>query len=1076
MRKITDELIRDIAGDTSTLIRGKKYFSNKNVLKLDYDQKLNRFHAIVAGTRNYEVSVHFDKDENYNRAFCTCPAFDEYWGECKHIVATLLEIRKRDQQGQFKIQAEIETIKEMMDLIYYKNINKRRTVEIEITYEFEPYYNIDNTSSFSMRIGERRLYTVRSPKDLINSIENNEPLEFGKEFTFDPEIHCFKEEDQPIMDLLKEFYEHEQLIHENTYGLKSKSVFKGKKVYLPTTSLKRFFKVLQVRSFHGLIMNRNYKDIKILEKAIPLEFGVKKELENLILETKNFQHFIPLTPDGEYFFFEGNVYKVPESQSQYYIPLYKIVSNQGNNAIKIPKELRERFISEIYPVMKRIGLTKIDEALQSDIYSPSLETEVYFDMLENKLTVAITFIYGDFSIHPFGKSTTVNKEEKRILVRDYEKEQQVIKIIEDGGFKIKNYQVYLDDEGQIFDFIYNNLQQLQEVSTVFYSEAFKQIELKDRTALSGGLRFTSKLDTLEFDFHIEGIDDNEIMDVFNSLKEKKKYYRLKDGSFLPLNVSELSQIQMMMDGLDLGKGSFINGIATLPRYRALFIDEYLNDINLKTIRRSREVKEFVENIRDSRDIEYRIPVKLDQVLREYQKTGFNWLKALSTYGLGGILADDMGLGKTLQVLTFLLSEKDEKGSYPSLIVAPTSLVYNWANEIQKFTPDLKMLVVSGNKNERIEILESIWDYDVVITSYPLIRRDADLYDSIKFRYCILDEAQHIKNPGSQNAKTVKAIKADNYFAMTGTPIENTLTELWSIFDFIMPGYLLSHGKFQKKFEKPIVSDNDRQMLLTLGKHIRPFILRRLKKDVLKELPAKLENTIVAELTKEQKKIYLGYLKQIKGELEQEIKEKGFQKSHIKILSGLTRLRQICCHPSMFIDDYSGGSGKIELLEEIIQDALDGGHRILLFSQFTSMLEIIKAKLMNMGIAFKYLDGSTEMKTRGVLVNQFNEGDGQVFLISLKAGGTGLNLTGADTVIHFDPWWNPAVEDQATDRAYRIGQQNTVHVMKFITQGTIEEKILVLQERKRQLINSVIEPGETIVSKLSEDEIKELFDI
>ncbi len=358
----------------------------------------------------------------------------------------------------------------------------------------------------------------------------------------------------------------------------------------------------------------------------------------------------------------------------------------------------------------------------------------------------------------------------------------------------------------------------------------------------------------------------------------------------------------------------------------------------------------------------------------------------------------------------------------------------------------------------------------------MLRRDIDLYKDIKFQYCFLDEAQHIKNPNTLNAKTAKQINSGMNFALTGTPIENSITELWSIFDFVMPGYLLSHSKFLKKFETPITKYSDQNALNELGRHIRPFILRRLKKDVLKDLPEKIETKIVCEMTEEQKKIYLAYLKKAKAEVAIELQTHGFEKSQIKILSLLTRLRQICCHPSLFIENYNGESGKIQVLEEIMTDAFDSGHRILLFSQFTSMLEIIKQFLERKGIEYFYLDGTTKSEDRVEMVKSFNQGTGKLFLISLKAGGTGLNLTGADMVIHFDPWWNPAVEDQASDRAHRIGQKNVVQVMKLITQGTIEDKIFELQQKKKEMIDSVIQPGETLLSKMSESEILELFEL
>ena len=1075
MLNINDKLLRDIGLNASTLLKGKQYFANKRVIKLHPNDSYNIFRATVAGTRPYNVEVYFNESGAFNRANCSCPAYDEYWGYCKHIVATLLEIKKREQQGQYSNQRDTQSIKNLMDLLHYKNSTPKRPVQLEITYEFDSSLSVSWASAFTMRIGETKLYIIKNPKDLIASMDSKEPLVFGKEFTYEPETHYFKPEDRAFIDFLRELYEYERFFFDKHLGYYNRGIFSGKKVYLTPTSIRRFFEAMRNRSFHFKMQDTIYKNMTIEEKELPLNFTLERERESLVLQANNFHSFIPLAKNGEYYFVKNNIYRIPSEQREGLLQISEAMKGK-NNSITIPKDYREKFISEVYPLLKRIGKTQIDKEVQSDIYGPPLEVEIYLDFQDNKLFVEIQFLYGDMKITPFGKGTHINSEDHRILIRDYEKENQIILLIEDTGFKIKNNHVYLDEEALIFDFIHDSIEKIQKLSTIFYSDAFKRLEIKDKTALSGSVRFSPVGDTLEFNFDIEGISSGEIMEVFQSIKEKKKFYRLKDGSFLPLDLPELFEVGTIIDSLSIEEGDFIDGTALLPRYRAFFIDEQLKEANLKSIKRSKEIKEFVQNIREPGDIDYEIPESLRDILREYQKSGYKWLKTLAAYGLGGILADDMGLGKTLQVLTLLLSEKEEQSPLPTIIVAPTSLVYNWAWEIEKFTPQLRALVVTGNKTDRMYSLEGLKNYDVLITSYPLIRRDIEIYQSYSFQYCILDEAQHIKNPGSINAKSVKEIKAKNYFALTGTPIENSLTELWSIFDFIMPDYLLSLGKFQKKFEKPIVTEGNQQSLSILGKHIRPFIMRRLKKDVLKELPDKLENKIVAELTLEQKKLYLAYLKQIKGEIEEEIKSKGFQRSHIKILSGLTRLRQICCHPAMFMDNYDGGSGKMELLEEIIREALDSGHRLLLFSQFTTMLHIIKGRLDSMGVSYKYLDGSTEVKTRGELVKQFNDGDGEVFLISLKAGGTGLNLTGADMVIHFDPWWNPAVEDQATDRAHRIGQQNTVHVMKFVTQGTIEEKILNLQDRKKKLIDSVIQPGDTLVSKLSEDEIRELFEL
>lgn len=447
---------------------------------------------------------------------------------------------------------------------------------------------------------------------------------------------------------------------------------------------------------------------------------------------------------------------------------------------------------------------------------------------------------------------------------------------------------------------------------------------------------------------------------------------------------------------------------------------------------------------------------------------------LAECGFGGIMADDMGLGKTLQTIAFLATEYEKHG-IPSLVVAPTSLIFNWQAEFEKFMPDMKIKVVHGQPEERRKILQTAGEYQVLITSYGLIRRDLPYYAEHTFDYCIIDEAQHIKNPNTAGAKAVKSVRANGYFALTGTPIENNLTELWSIFDFVMPGYLLNRAKFRRLYEIPIVRHQERNALESLQRQIKPFVMRRLKKNVLKELPEKIESRVVCELNEEQKRLYMAYAAQAQAEVRRLEAEKGLGKSHIEILSLITRLRQLCCHPAMFIDDYDGGSGKLEALLELVESALQSGRRILIFSQFTSMLKMISKMLEKMEVEHFYLDGSVSSVKRLDMTYAFNHGMRDVFLISLKAGGTGLNLATADMVIHVDPWWNPAVENQATDRAHRIGQNKIVQVVKLVTRGTIEEKICRLQEKKQEMINAVVEDGEVMLSSMTMEEIQSLFE-
>lgn len=418
-----------------------------------------------------------------------------------------------------------------------------------------------------------------------------------------------------------------------------------------------------------------------------------------------------------------------------------------------------------------------------------------------------------------------------------------------------------------------------------------------------------------------------------------------------------------------------------------------------------------------------------------------------------------------------------KGKKASLVVSPSSLTLNWQNEVKKFAQELKTLVIRGNLSERKRQIEQIEQYDLVITSYDLLKRDIDLYleKDYSFRYIIADEAQYLKNSNTQNAKAIKKLKADIRYALTGTPIENSLAELWSIFDFIMPGYLFTYKKFKTLYETPIVKEESQEAMEKLRMLIEPFILRRNKKEVLTELPDKTITVLNNEMGEEQRNIYLSYLVQAKQELAEEIELNGYEKSQMQILAALTRLRQICCHPGLFIEGYQEGSSKLEQCMEVVQDAVNSGHKLLLFSGYTSMFEIMEKELKQRNIKYFKLTGSTKVEERVQLVDEFNQNpEIKVFLISLKAGGTGLNLTGADMVIHYDPWWNLSTENQATDRAYRIGQKNNVQVYKLITKNSIEEKIYELQQKKAELVDNMLSTKTSFINKLSKDEIMNLF--
>ena len=555
---------------------------------------------------------------------------------------------------------------------------------------------------------------------------------------------------------------------------------------------------------------------------------------------------------------------------------------------------------------------------------------------------------------------------------------------------------------------------------------------------------------------IDGVDSNEYREIFSSYKNNNRLYRMKNGAYLDLKDNDLEQAFKLIDILNI-YNDFDN--MKIPNNKAIYLEKLIEDEDLSFVNGSKYVSNVVKKFDKVKSKNYEVPKDLNATLRDYQVSGFEFFKTLSDYQFGGILADEMGLGKTIQTIAFLLSNKDKK----NIVITPTALIYNWKNELEKFAPTLKVGLLHAAKSEREKILDNIDNYDVILTTYTTYKNDIDKYKNINFDYCIIDEAQNIKNPDAIITKAIKNVNAKVKFALTGTPIENNLMELWSIFDFIMPGYLYNKSKF-----KSIFVNNDKN-IIELKNLIKPFILRRTKKEVITELPDKIEQKIIIDLEKEHKRAYKGYVNLIT----RKIKENN--QDNITVFSYLTKLRQLCLSPELMVKNYQGKNSKLDVLINIINDSSD--EKILVFSQFTKVLEVIGKRLNEENISYSYLDGKTSAKDRVKLVEEFNTNNNKVFLISLKAGGTGLNLTSANIVVHFDPWWNPAVEDQASDRAHRIGQKNVVNVIKLIAKGTAEERVINLQETKKELIEDVINgnlDNSSTLKNLSKDDIIDLF--
>ena len=606
----------------------------------------------------------------------------------------------------------------------------------------------------------------------------------------------------------------------------------------------------------------------------------------------------------------------------------------------------------------------------------------------------------------------------------------------------------------------------------------KKLRVVPSASFQVGVSVSSGL--LEMSMASNQFNKEELAEIFSSYDRKKKYHRLKNGTFITFNEEQKQVMSAISDVMKNYADKKNPDTIKMPLFRALYLDELLAEKESVELKKNREYRKLIGKMKSYENGDYEVPQSLEAVLREYQRDGFYWIKTLKENGFGGILADDMGLGKTLQILAFLLSEKEQgkvKDELRTLIVAPASLVYNWKKEVERFTPQLSVCVMAGTAHERKEFIKNqTSNVDVWITSYDLLKRDIELYQDIVFANEIIDEAQYIKNQTTHAAKSVRLVNSSFRMALTGTPMENRLSELWSIFDYLMPGFLYGYTRFRSEIETPIVSDKDEDAMTRLRAMIHPFILRRLKKDVLKELPEKQEEIVTVALSGEQKKLYQAHSQRLKMFLEDQ-NDEDFAQNKLQILAELTKLRQLCCGPELLLENYKGENAKLETCIELITQAIAGGHKILLFSQFTSMLDLIGEELKKAKIDYYRIDGSVKKEARMEMVEQFQNPQNQVsvFCISLKAGGTGLNLTAADIVIHYDPWWNKAAQNQATDRAHRIGQKHAINVYQLIAEETIEQKICELQQVKEDLAEEVLS-GEGISStQFNKDEIMNLLE-
>ncbi len=773
-----------------------------------------------------------------------------------------------------------------------------------------------------------------------------------------------------------------------------------------------------------------------------------------IIQPSNTKNLMVLLSSVIYYFDHYTLNRYSKECSNALRPL---LTHLENNSLTIPNNELPHFskyiIDSVVPYVEFTG-DDIDEYLPMDI-----SLLIYVD-LNNNNELSVTLDYRDDQ----GNTILENPKDLVLPLKLDGVIQTLQKYLE---YDEITQMYYLYNEEDIYDFITRVLPSLNNDCEIYISEEIKQMNKPKNMKLNIGVRLQN--DLLKIDINSINVDKEEIKDILYAFQHKKNYHRLKNGEFINLDDDSIKDLDLLFNDLNIEYNDLKDGEVEVDKYHSLYLENFMNSSSLH-FNRDQHFQDLISHIEEKDPEDIQVPQNYSKILRDYQVQGFKWLKTMSEYGFGGILADDMGLGKTLQVMTLIEDGIGE--NHVSLVVAPATLIYNWQDEIKKFSKKLKTVCITGNIAQRKKLIESISEYDVVITSYDYIRRDYELYKDYQFYYFILDEAQYIKNQSTKNAQTVKLINGKYRFALTGTPIENSLAELWSIFDFLMPQYLYNYHHFKETYEIPIIKNEDQQKQAKLKQLVEPFILRRTKKEVLTELPDKIENNVIIPFTPEEEKVYLANLSTINSELQSAIQVNHIDK--IQILAMMTRLRQLCCDQRILYKDIIEPSSKLKACMDIIETAKENNQKVLLFSSFTKSLDLIEAELRKKDISYYGLTGSTTKIKRHQLVNAFQNDQTTVFLISLKAGGTGLNLTSASTVIHYDPWWNMSAQNQATDRAYRIGQTNNVQVYKLIMKNSIEEKIQKLQEQKQDLSNMFIENNNGSITQMSTADIIDLF--
>lgn len=1023
-----EELKKIILCSSSSIIKkyGKELFLNGAVSSIKGRKIDNIYHIygeVINSTNLTHYKTHIKIDllnQKLISTNCSCDDFTEnsihgYTFMCPHLSATAYKF---------------------LDSVYKKsNVKKasntkNKKVHVNIDIKIIAILNkgILNFKA-EFKLDEKHKYLITDLKDFILNLKLMKPYSISNQFIYNPLKFDIAPSDIKILNFIKE------QVRENTTD-------SGRSLIIEPEKLDKFLKCAENKKIQFKYNGLEYS-VTVVKANLPVSFTLKTENDFLVVTTHK-KLPIPLTQNKSVYFFNDKLYLPSKEQLLKYNPLYEKFKSKGKIAYNKTLKNYTALMFLLKKISNNITLT---EGVKSFAAS-TLSFKFHIYKIEEKIYCKAYGNYNDASINILDKS-----DSKISSIRNFNEESKLI-------MKLEYYNFIKHEEELIFNGNYEDFlnilskknQGIYKLGSITLGTGLSNLQIYSSSDIN--VTLYEKNDEFNLDYGIGDIKAPEFLNILKAYKSNEKFYLNKDNKLIDLEDPKIKEFITLIDFLSADNNS------SIEKNKTMFAAEAFEKLNIRNFK-GRELLKNIENKLNGLNYDkISLPKNLKASLREYQISGFKWFKNLSKLGLGGILADEMGLGKTVQTIAFILSEVGKI----SLIIVPTSLLYNWKAEINKFAPILKVRIAHGTSFK----YENLHECDVLLTTYATLRNNIEIFKAIKFDYCIIDEAQNIKNSSAKITTSVKKINAKIKFALTGTPIENNLSELWSIFDFIMPDYLYSKDIFDKKLSSDFERNFENLKLL-----IKPFILRRTKKEVIKDLPDKIEEKILVEMTPMQKLMYNSYIKTVRDKL------KNSNNKNTEIFSYLIKLRQICLDPSLVLTDYTGGSGKFKIVIELLEEQIASNNKVLLFSQFTSVLKKISELFKESGIEYLYLDGSIPPKERINLTQKFNTSIKPIiFLISLKAGGTGLNLTAASSVIHFDPWWNPAVENQATDRAHRIGQKNVVHVIKLIARETIEEKIVLLQESKKELIESVINgdlKNSDAINKLTKEEMLELFD-